>query len=193
MNVPICTGVNALKLYSEKVVILEFGQGLWFGNRIEKSLINPNQCQKFGIQICDDPTYPHRKLVIEESEDLFIPITMEGSTCRIITHPPTDKDLHEFQKIILSDEFYWGPSKIFFEISSMEEEYRTSSNFHRYINIVESRVPCAPPIIQCRDNLVIHDFDRAMANVSIGLAEELMVDILIRKVRVKRTRSGFIT
>ena len=45
----------------------------------------------------------------------------------------------------------------------MEEEYRTSSNFHRYINIVESRVPCAPPPIQCRDDSVIHEFDRAMA------------------------------
>ena len=50
-NVPICTGVTALKIYSGEVVILEFGQGLWFGNRMEKSLINPNQCRKFGIQI----------------------------------------------------------------------------------------------------------------------------------------------
>ena len=32
-----------------------------------------------------------------------------------------------------------------------------------------------------------------MANVSIGLAQYLMVDRLIRKVRIKRTRSGFST
>ena len=43
MNVPICTGVTDLTLDSVEVVILEFGQGLWFGNRMEKSLINPNQ------------------------------------------------------------------------------------------------------------------------------------------------------
>ena len=71
----------------------------------------------------------------------------------------------------------------------MEEEYRTSSTFHRYINIVESRVPCVPPTIQCRDDLVMHDFYRAMVNVSIGMAQDLIVDRLINKVRVKRTRS----
>ena len=43
INVAICTGVTDLTLDSGEVVILEFGQGLWFGNRMEKSLINPNQ------------------------------------------------------------------------------------------------------------------------------------------------------
>ena len=32
-----------------------------------------------------------------------------------------------------------------------------------------------------------------MENVSIGMAHKLMVDILIGKVRVKRTRSGYTT
>ena len=67
MNVPICTGVTDLTLDSGEVVILEFGQGLWFGNMMEKSLINTNQCQNFGIQICDDPTNPYRKLGVEVS------------------------------------------------------------------------------------------------------------------------------
>ena len=43
INVPICTGVTDLTLDSGEVVILEFGQDLWFGNIMEKSLINPNQ------------------------------------------------------------------------------------------------------------------------------------------------------
>ena len=42
MNLPIFTGVNDLTLDSGEVVILEFGQGLWFVNRMEKSMINPN-------------------------------------------------------------------------------------------------------------------------------------------------------
>ena len=75
----------------------------------------------------------------------------------------------------------------------MEEEYRKSSKFHRYINIVEIRVPCAPPTIQCIDDSVIHEFDRAMEKFSIGLYQDLMVDILIIKVRFKRTRSVFAT
>ena len=101
MNVHICKGFTALALDSGEVVILEFVQGLWFVNRMEKSLINPNQCQKFGIQICNDPTNPHRKLVIEASEDLLIPMTMEGSNFGLVMHPPTGNDIHECQNILL--------------------------------------------------------------------------------------------
>ena len=86
-------------------------------------------------------------------------MTMEGSTCGLVMHPPTDDNLRECQKIILSDEFDWYPSNNLFEFSSIEEEYRTSSNYHQYINIVESRVPCAPPMIQCRYDSVIYEFD----------------------------------
>ena len=85
-----------------------------------KSLINPNQCQKFGIQIFDDLTDPHSNLGIEVSEDLFIQMEIEVSTCGIITHAPIDDELHKRQRIILSDEFDWDPSNNLFEIYSME-------------------------------------------------------------------------
>ena len=120
-------------------------------------------------------------------------MTKEGSTCGIVPHPPTDVKLHECQNILPSDEFDWGPSKNLFEISSMEEEYRTSSNFHRCINNVERRVPCTPQTIQCIDDSGIHEFGREIANVSIGLSHYLMMGRLISKVRIKRTRSGFAT
>ena len=73
----------------------------------------------------------------------------------------------------------------------MEEDYRTSSNFHQYINIAEIRVPCAPLTIKCRYYSVIHEFDRAMSFFSIGVAKEFMMNRLISKFGIKRTRSGF--
>ena len=112
-NVPICICVTVLILYSGEVLMLEFWQGLWFGKRMEKLLINPNQCQHFEIQICDDPTDPHRNLGIKSSEHLFIPMKMEGSNFGIVTHPPTDDKLHECQRILLSDEFDWYPLNFF--------------------------------------------------------------------------------
>ena len=126
MNVPIFAGVTDLTLDSGEMIILEIVKGSWFGNRMEKSLIKPNQCRKFGIQICDDLTNTHRNLGIEASEDLFTPMTTEGSTCGIATPPPTDDELHECQNILRSDEFYWYPSNNLFGISSMEEDYRAS-------------------------------------------------------------------
>ena len=60
VNIPICTGAMAYTLVSGEVVILVFGQGLWFGNHMEKSLINPYQCRAYDIPLCDDPTDLHR-------------------------------------------------------------------------------------------------------------------------------------
>ena len=75
----------------------------------------------------------------------------------------------------------------------MEEDYRTSSNFHRYINIVEIRIPSAPPSIKCRDDPGINEFVRTMAKFSIGLSRDLMADRLISSARVRITRSRYAT
>ena len=72
-----------------------------YGISTDLLAINPNQCQKFGIKICNDPTDPHMNLGIEASEDLFIPMKMEVSTCGIVTHPPNDDEIHDREEIIL--------------------------------------------------------------------------------------------
>ena len=119
VNITICTGVNALELDSREVVIMNFGQGLRFGNRMEKSLINPNQFKQFGMKICDDPTDPHRILGIEASEELFTPMETKGSNCWIIIQPATDDEFYNCQWILLSDELDCNSSNNTFEISSM--------------------------------------------------------------------------
>ena len=43
--------------------ILEFNEGLWFGNRMDHSLINPNQVRMTGISLWDDPFDRNRALV----------------------------------------------------------------------------------------------------------------------------------
>ena len=44
-NVEICTSATAWTIHTGQVYILVFVQGLWFGDRIDISLINPNQCR----------------------------------------------------------------------------------------------------------------------------------------------------
>ena len=41
-NITICTGVIELTLDSGDIARLEFGKGLWFEKRMNKSLIKPN-------------------------------------------------------------------------------------------------------------------------------------------------------
>ena len=78
-------------------------------------------------------------------------------------------------------------------MSLMKEEYRISSNFHCYINIVERIIKGAPTTIQCRDKSGIHEFDIEMENVSIGIDNEFMLDRLIRNGRDRITKSGYAT
>jgi len=94
-----------------EVIILIFGQGLWFGNRMERSLINPYQCRAFGIGLCDDLTDPNgRKLGFECKND-FIPLEMNGTTCGLKTRYPTDEEIDECNQIILSHEEDWDPTQ----------------------------------------------------------------------------------
>ena len=92
-DIPICTAATAVDLDSGETIILEFGQGLWFGERMEHSLINPNQCRSFGIRVCDDPTDGNRKLGMELSDDYVVPFTMRGTTCNFLSRSPTLSEL----------------------------------------------------------------------------------------------------
>ena len=56
LDVPIATGATAVDLENGSLLILIFGQGMWFGYIMDKSLINPNQYRHYGITFLDDPT-----------------------------------------------------------------------------------------------------------------------------------------
>ena len=93
-NIPIVTGATAWDSDEGETLILIFGQGLWFGNRIRKSLINPNQCRAYGVKLCDDPTDGHRKLGFQ-TQSAEVPLEMNGSICTTYTRSPTDNELEE--------------------------------------------------------------------------------------------------
>ena len=92
-DIPICTAATAVELESGETIILQFGQGLWFGDRMEHSLINPNQCRSYGIRVCDDPTDEYRKLGMELSDDYVVPFKMKGSTCYFQSRSPSTSEL----------------------------------------------------------------------------------------------------
>ena len=93
VTIPICTGATSYTMESGEFIILIFGQGLWFGIRMEKNLINPNKSRPFFTPICDDPTYQNRLLGIQAYFDTHISMSMVGSTCGFINQYPIDYDI----------------------------------------------------------------------------------------------------
>ena len=193
VNIPICTGATLYTMESGEVIILIFGQGLWFGNRMDKTLINPNQYQHFGIPICDNHTDQHKPLGIEADFNTHISMPMVRSTCGFINRYPTNDEIEICQHITISNEHDWYPQKNIFKISSMEEDQRRNMFNLRMINQVRSQTPCYQPVTYIQYEMDIHDFDIEMANVSIELAHDLMVDRLIGNIIFSMTKKGHAT
>jgi len=109
-DIPICTAATAVDLDTGETIILEFGQGLWFGDRMNHSLINPNQSRAYGLSVCDDPTDKHRDIGMQLPDNHFLPFKMCGTTCYFESRSPTVDELELCQTFKVSDEHHWNPT-----------------------------------------------------------------------------------
>lgn len=113
-SVPICTACTA---YDDPVtgatIILEFPQGLWLGEHMNHSLINPNQCRAFGVMICDDPFDPNRSLSISHPDHhCSIPLRLQGPNVVLTTRAPSLEEINTSPyRLVMNDE-WWDPTKL---------------------------------------------------------------------------------
>ena len=49
-----------------ETIIIDVNQGLYFGDRMEESLVNPNQIRNYGLYLNDNPFDPGELLVIHD-------------------------------------------------------------------------------------------------------------------------------
>ena len=104
---PIVTGATVVYLKNVSMVVLILGQGLWFGDTMEKILINPNQRRCYGIPVCDYSIDKYRDLGLAMDEKLFTPIGMEGTTCDFDSRCLTLEDMESCKRITVYHETYW--------------------------------------------------------------------------------------
>lgn len=83
-----------------------------------RSLTNPNQCWANGIDLCDVPFDPHRRLGITH-DDVWIPIECSKNVVFWRTRAPKVKEINDPTR-----DQPWVPSKMT-SILSKEEEERT--------------------------------------------------------------------
>ena len=184
-NIEICTAATAWTNEDGRTYILVFGQGLWFGDRLDRSLINPNQCRAFGISLCDDPTDPHRSLGFH-TEKVLVELYMNGTIATMLTHCPSQEELDTCPFIYLSDQDSWDPTKVNFQINSIKQE--TSDKRPLKICQIESTAPTAPNITLMPSTA--SSYDIAMANVSTTLCQDIFVSDLLDNVHVYQVSSS---
>jgi hypothetical protein len=97
---------------SGETVILWFNQILWYGNKLDHSLINPNQLRHNGVSVCDDITDRNRRFGIDIHGDLFIPFEMKGTVISFESRVPTKWELQNCRIVTVTSDEVWDPTKV---------------------------------------------------------------------------------
>ena len=122
-DVPIAGGATHVQLSDGSEYILEIHQGLWFGDQLESSLLNPYQLRANGIHVWDNPCDPkHRLSIHDPALSVRIPLEMVGTFCSFATRVPTQEELDSLPHIALTDTSPWDPSRVSFSPHETEEE-----------------------------------------------------------------------
>ena len=112
-----------------EVIVLVMHEALYFGDRLDHTLICPNQLRSYGIDVYDTPrqfdqTSVHAIVIPEEK--LIIPLDLNGVVSYFATHKPSDNDLDNCRRVVLSSDVPWNPNDPMFEKQERVLEQRAS-------------------------------------------------------------------
>ena len=112
-NVPIVSGATAWNdPVDHTTYILVFHESLYYGEKMDHSLMNPNQIRHSGLHFWDNPFDPLRDLCIEIDYGPKIPLDMDGTKIGFISRAPTDEELHSCIHIDMTSVHPWNPTAV---------------------------------------------------------------------------------
>ena len=88
-------------------------KGLYYGNKMNHSLINPNQIRAYVIPLWGNAYDQSRngKLSIELDEAVRVQMKTQGTKIIFESRAPTKQELQEYTKIHLASKKEWNPHK----------------------------------------------------------------------------------
>ena len=109
-DVPIVTGVTAWDCPSTgNAYILVFNESLYYGNKLDHTLINPNQVRHHGNKYWDNPYDRRHDLCIDIDRGPVIPLTLCGTKVSFDSRVPTKQELDTCEHIELTSSIPWDP------------------------------------------------------------------------------------
>ena len=112
-NVPIVTGATAwTDTVTSITYILVFHESLFYGPKLDHSLINPNQVRHHNVDFWDNPFNQSHKLSIQVDGGPIIPLTFQGTKQSFTSRVPTTEELSDCQHIELTSRLPWNPKSI---------------------------------------------------------------------------------
>jgi hypothetical protein len=111
-DIPIISGATAYTCQdSGQTYILVVNEGLWFGEKLQNTLLNPNQLRYAGVTVADNPFNKEEPISIVHN-DVTIPLLLSGTTIFMETTTPTQSELDNCPHIQLTCDADWNPQTV---------------------------------------------------------------------------------
>ena len=110
-NVPIVTAATAYDHEDGQTYILVVNEALYYGTKMNHSLINPNQVRYHGLDFFDNPVRD-KTLYMQADDDVNIPLHYEGTKCLFKSRSPTQNEINNCPHLHITSNIEWDPATV---------------------------------------------------------------------------------
>ena len=136
-NVPVVTGATVWTNAADGTAyLLIFHESLWMGDKLDHTLVNPNQLRAYDVSIQDNP-FDTKPLSIT-TDDASVELYSEGTIICGDTRTPTESELSQFPRLILTSPHDWDPHNVCFPSCNGQSSNSVSIEFNHSILAVDT-------------------------------------------------------
>jgi hypothetical protein len=137
-NIPIVTAATAIDNPKKtgETTILVIGQAIYMGDKVQNTLLCPNQMRVNGIHVDDIPMHlapsskPSTHSIHCPDDNFNIPLFLKGIFSYFPSRTPTKDELETCKHIYLTNDMYWDPhSEMFQEQENNINEHNTGDYY----------------------------------------------------------------
>ena len=136
-NVPVVTGATVwTNAVDGTAYLLIFHESLWMGDKLDHTLVNPNQLWAYGVSVQDNPF--HAKHLSITIDDVSVELYSEGTIICGGTRTPTESELSQLPRLILTSLHDWDPHNVCFPSCSGQSSDNMSIESNHSILAVDT-------------------------------------------------------
>ena len=112
-NIPVVTGATVWTNAADGTAyLLIFHESLWMGDKLDHTLVNPSQLRVYGVSVQDNPF--NTKPLSITTNDASVELYSEGTIICGDTRTPTESELSQLPRLILTSPYDWDPHNVCF-------------------------------------------------------------------------------
>ena len=167
---PIVSAATAYDSPDGTTYVLVFHESLYYGTKLDHSLVNPNQLRHHGVDFWDNPYDAMHDLCIDHPDGIRMPLQYHGTKLSFVTRVPTKYELAHCVHIDMTSDTPWEPSTVQLgevhsyrrEVSQVQMEITLAANTP-YCHAYSTRWKYLDPT---SDTSILHSIDPSISDVT---------------------------